>query len=65
MSKTTESSSGATKTVEPRYPTAVLLNSKALAEYQRDFAKVLLVKPDYTLPEAKDILDKFFKGGKS
>lgn len=49
---------------ELRYPTHVLLNSKALAGYQKDFAKALLPAPDYTLQEAKDILDQFFKGGK-
>lgn len=46
-----------------RYPTEQLLNSKALSGYQRDFARTLLIKPEYTLQEAKDILDKFFKGG--
>lgn len=53
------------KVAEARYPTAVLLNSKALSGYQRDFAKVLLTKPDYTLQEAKDTLEKFFKGGET
>lgn len=52
------------KTPEPRYPTAELLSSKKLAGYQRDFAKVLLTKPDYTLQEAMDVLERFFKGGK-
>lgn len=46
-----------------RYPTAQLLASKALSGYQRDFAKTLLTEQEYTLQEAKDILDKFFKGG--
>ena len=46
-----------------RYPTAQLLSSKALAGYQRDFAAVLLTEPEYTLQEAKNVLDKFFKGG--
>ena len=46
-----------------RYPTEQLLNSKALAGYQRDFARTLLTKPEYTPQEAQDILDKFFKGG--
>lgn len=46
-----------------RYPTGQLLESAALAGYQRDFAGALLTGPDYTLQEAKDILDKFFKGG--
>ncbi len=53
------------KTVESavRYPTAQLLESKALAGYQRDFAEALLTKPEYTLQEAKAVLDQFFKGG--
>ena len=58
MPKTAEA-----KEAELRYPTAALLNSKALAGYQQDFAKVLLTKPEYTLQEAKAVLDKFFKGG--
>lgn len=46
-----------------RYPTAQLLESKALAGYQRDFARVLLTEPDYTIQEAKSVLEKFFRGG--
>lgn len=46
-----------------RYPTDLLLASQELGGYQRDFAKALLTGPDYTINEAKDILDKFFKGG--
>lgn len=51
---------------EIRYPTAELLASKVLKEvsgYQQDFAKALLTGPDYALQEAKDILERFFKGG--
>lgn len=51
------------KPAEARYPTAELLASKALAGYQKDFAKVLLTKPEYTLQDAKAILEKFFSGG--
>lgn len=47
------------------YPTEALLNSKALAGYQPDFARALLTKPVYTVREAKDVLDKYLKGGKS
>lgn len=46
-----------------RYPTEQLLNSRALSGYQRDFARALLKKPEYTLQEAKDVLDQFLKGG--
>lgn len=51
------------KPAEIRYPTAELLVSKALSGYQRDFAKVLLAEPAYTLQEAKAILDNYFKKG--
>lgn len=53
-----------TKT-EKIYPTEALLKSKALAGYQPDFARALLTKPAYTVREAKDVLDKYLKGGKS
>lgn len=49
--------------IEKTYPTEALLNSKALAGYQPDFARVLLTKSAYTVREAKDILDKYLKGG--
>ena len=48
-----------------KYKTEVLLKSKALSNYQTDFAKVLLTEPEYTVEEAKDLLDQFFgKEGK-
>ena len=43
-----------------KYKTESLLKSKALAGYQQDFVRVLLPNPEYTLGEAKEILDKFF-----
>lgn len=51
------------KRAEKRYPTRALLQSKALSGYQRDFVRTLLTKPDYTVQEAKALLDKFFKRG--
>ena len=51
------------KAAPVRCPTAQLLNSRALAGYQRDFAAALLTGPEYTLQEAKAGLDKFFQGG--
>mgnify|MGYP001025360949 CR=1 FL=1 len=51
------------KAAPVRYPTARLLDSRALSGYQRDFAAALLPGPEYTLQEAKAILDKFFQGG--
>ncbi len=53
--------SKSTKT-EKKYPTEKLLKSKALAGYQQDFARAILVKPEYTIAEAKAILDKVLKG---
>lgn len=50
---------------EKTYPTEALLKSKALAGYQPDFARALLTKPAYTVREAKDVLDKYLKGGKA
>lgn len=50
---------------EKSYPAEALLNSKALAGYQQDFARAVLTKPAYTVREAKDTLDKYLKGGKS
>lgn len=48
---------------EPRYPAACLLNSQALSGYQQDFAKVLLGERDYTLQEARAVLERYFNGG--
>ena len=50
---------------EKTYPTEALLKSKALAGYQPDFARTLLTKPAYSVREAKEILDKYLKGGKT
>ena len=33
------------------------------AGYQRDFAKVILTGPAYSIPEAKALLDRVLKGG--
>lgn len=47
-----------------KYPTRKLLNSKHLAGYQKDFARVILTEPEYTIEEAKAILDEVLKGGR-
>jgi len=47
---------------EKEYPTEKLLKSSHLAGYQRDFAKVILTEPKYTISEAKAVLDKALKG---
>lgn len=47
---------------EKRYPTERLLRSKLLSGYQQDFARVILTEPEYTIAEAKAILDKILKG---
>lgn len=44
-----------------KYPTAVLLKSKALAKYQPDFVRVILSKPEYTLDEAIAAIEKELK----
>ena len=44
-----------------KYPTSKLLKSKHLAEYQRDFARVILTEPEYTIEEAKKLLDERLK----
>ena len=44
------------------YRTAVLLRSKAVAGYQRDFAAVILTKPAYTNDDAIAALDAVLKG---
>ena len=46
-----------------RYQTERLLRSKALAGYQKDFVKVILTKPEYTLEEARAALDAVLKKG--
>ena len=48
---------------EKKYKTSKLLKSKALAEYQQDFARVILVKPEYSIREAKEALDAVLKKG--
>ena len=50
---------------EKIYPTADLLKSKALAGYQPDFARSILTKPAYSVREAREVLDKYLKGGKT
>ena len=47
----------------PKYQTERLLKSKALSGYQKDFARVILTKPEYTIDEAKAALDAVLKKG--
>ena len=35
------------------YPAEVLIRSKALAEYQKDFVRAVLTEPEYTIEAAK------------
>ena len=56
----TANSDETVKKVSTKYKTESLLTSKALAGYQPDFVKVLLTESEYTLEDAKGILDKFF-----
>lgn len=48
---------------EIKYTRERLLNSKALKEYQRDFAAVILTDKEYTINEAKAVLDAALKKG--
>lgn len=45
-----------------KYKTEKLLKSKQLSGYQKDFAKAILTKSDYTVEEAKKALDTVLKG---
>lgn len=47
---------------ERMFPTETLLKSKELADYQPDFARVILTEPAYSLSGAKVVLDKALKG---
>lgn len=46
-----------------KYQTEMLLRSKTLAGYQKDFARVILTAPEYTVEEAKAALDAVLKKG--
>lgn len=46
---------------ETKYPADVLLNSRALAGYQKDFARAVLGGREYTVREARAALDIFFQ----
>ena len=46
---------------EKRYPAEVLLRSRVLSGYQKDFAKVILADKEYTVQEAIEALDKMIK----
>ena len=62
-SKTNKSAAPKTSVAEPhkkevqKYPTSKLLKSKHLAGYQRDFARVILTEPEYSVEEARAALD--------
>jgi hypothetical protein len=49
------------KKMAVKYKTASLINSKGFEKYQQDFARVLLPEEEYTVEEAKEILDKYFE----
>jgi hypothetical protein len=48
---------------EIKYTRERLLTSKALKGYQRDFAAVILTDKEYTINEAKAVLDAALKKG--
>ena len=43
-----------------KYTREAILASTLFRGYQRDFVSALLVKPEYTIPEAKKIVFGFF-----
>lgn len=47
-----------------KFKTESILKSKEFAKYQKDFLKVLLVKDEYTLAEARKIASAFFEKGR-
>ncbi|RKD33090.1 hypothetical protein [Lacrimispora algidixylanolytica] len=49
------------KKMAVKYKTASLIHSKGFEKYQQDFARVLLPEEEYTVEEAKEILDKYFE----
>lgn len=49
------------ETAARKYATAKILKSKAFAGYQQDFLKVILREPEYTLDEAKELVEKTLK----
>ena len=63
MSKTSKKTVLSQPMEEKKYPTKKLLKSRHLAGYQRDFAKVILKKPEYSISEAVETLDMSFKKG--
>lgn len=46
---------------ETKYPAEVLLNSRALSGYQKDFARAVLGRREYTVREAQAALDAYFQ----
>lgn len=63
MSKKAKGAAESQSSSGKRYPTKKLLKSKHLADYQRDFAKVILTEPAYSVSEARAVLDRTLKGG--
>jgi hypothetical protein len=53
----------ATKKDSIKFSTEKLLKSRALSEYQPDFAKVILTKSEYSIEEAKAVLSRALKKG--
>ena len=58
-----QSVGAAARRTEKSKPTDKLLRSRHLAGYQRDFARVVLKEPAYTLSGAKEALERALKGG--
>lgn len=52
-----------TKKTDVLYRTEDIIKSNKFKEYQQDFMRAILVKPAYTLSDAKRLLDRILKGG--
>ena len=62
MSESKKTKAVATSQQEKKkYSASKLLKSKTFSGYQQDFAKVILGNQEYTVPDAKDKLDKMLK----
>lgn len=48
-----------------KYNTERLLRSKALAEYQVDFARTVLIESEYTIEEAKAAIEAALRKGEN
>ncbi len=63
-SKKTAQKQASNEQTAKSYATEKLLKSKEFAGYQQDFARAILTKSEYTVEEAKKVIDAVLKPGK-